>query len=187
MSYKEEVLKNLNALVDELYEFEKSLFKNKMSWCILQEDNVTNGGAITFPGIPILKCREWELFTAHMYDVAKALQTELYKLDRTYRFKKKQVMAYVCAHNGPLTNEEILLQTSLVEMKEHHPSSNYGYFPGVAKDGTLVKCGTKHRKSLFMPDALGLVYAEEIEKKIGTVPAQRANLVSKSYFESRKP
>jgi hypothetical protein len=178
---------DIAILFDTLFETEQELLKRNPKWERTDGGEIDTGhGNVTFDGVAVASCATLDIMTHELVDSILELKKRLCRLDRMYRFKKKQIMAYVAYHNGPLTREQLLHQASIFEFKEYHPTSNNGYFPGVERDGSLMKCGKpKYGKALYTAGSVGLKYVNKITSKVGTKPAERAKLISKSYDESK--
>jgi hypothetical protein len=127
---------------------------------------------------------KWEA-SRQLIDNIRSARKRLYKFDDSYVFSRKEIAAYVAFYNGPLTKEQLVHQISIFEMNEQ-PAFIKLRPDDLVKDGTLMTAGTgKYRKTLYTAGNVGLSYASKITGKVGTNPAQRANLISMSYDRSR--
>jgi len=156
MDRKEETLEDLNTLYDELS-------------CVEEE----------------LHGAKWNA-SRQLIDKIIKLNKRLRKRDHTFEFTKNEIIAYCAFHNGPLTREELLHQLAIFEMKEHLPTQKVR-FHRLIEDGTLLEFGkVKYRKTVYTAGIIGIKHASNVTKKLGSKPAERANLISKSYFLERK-
>lgn len=95
-----------------------------------------------------------------------------------HKFTKAQLMAYLCALNGPLDSATLLKNVARLQGKPYIPTSNKSYFAptsgmfghnasSVVVQGILQQVGKENKRMMYNCTGKGMVLAAQVIEKIG--------------------